>query len=115
MYGELQMPRAGTITMCRFYYGGTNAIEWELKLFKAPNFVQGGSVNTDLDLTQIGTTVAIDDAVGTTTAKVKSMVLTGTTTFVAGDVIVLLVKKVATDSGNKSLWFNGILEYNFLT
>ena len=114
MYSEIQMPRAGTITKCRFYYGGTSSINWKLLLYKAPNFADGGSVNTDIDLTLLGNELALNDLVGTTTAKAKTYDLTtGTTTFAEGDVIVLVVKKDDTDSGNKSLWFNGVLEYNF--
>jgi len=109
MYSEFVCHSSGTVAGWKVMYGGTASAEWDLQLYKLS--VTSGT-GADVDLTQLGTTLDLTNhASGSKFVNIVDMTMSGTLTFAANDVlVVVLVKQTAS---TKTIWWNGTLELTF--
>lgn len=109
VYSEFVCPAAGNISSWKVMYGGTASADWDLELYKL-SITNDESTNADLTL--MGTKLDLTNgAAGTKDSMIADMSVSGTLSFAANDVLIVLIRKQT--AGSKTIWWNGSLELVF--
>ncbi len=111
MFSEFVCHASGTVAGWKVMYGGSASAEWDLKLYKL-SVTSGTGAN--VDLTQLGTTMSLtNNSGGNKFVTIADMTMSGTLTFAANDVLVVILVKKTNSASSKTIWWNGTLELTF--